>query len=142
MIPLYPSITFPVIAHNKSKHLYTSHFLDSLINITKTRSRSTFNTWFSTNIISDRVHCDPLSCVTSGSRCHTADYLKETKNAEDNSVPCPMCSLSKPPTPWVHRDLPPLPSQWCSALSPIYSQDPLLCMGINKKAGVVCQETS
>jgi HEPN domain-containing protein len=37
---------------------------------------------FSTNIISDRVHCDPLSCVASGSRCHTADYLKETKDVD------------------------------------------------------------
>ena len=32
----------------------------------------------STNIKSDSDHCDPLSCVASGSRCHTADYLKET----------------------------------------------------------------
>jgi hypothetical protein len=34
--------------------------------------------------ISDRgVHCDPMSLVASGSRCHTADYLKETKDAEE-----------------------------------------------------------
>jgi hypothetical protein len=34
--------------------LCISHFLNSPINITKMRSLSTFNTWFSTNIISDR----------------------------------------------------------------------------------------
>ena len=56
---------------------------------------------FSTNIISDRGHYNPLSRVAFGSRCHTADYLKETKDV-DNSVPCPMYSLLKPPPPWVH----------------------------------------
>ncbi len=50
----------------------------------------------STNIKSDRVHCGPFSCVASGSRCHTADDLKETKDA-DTSEPCLMYSLSKPP---------------------------------------------
>jgi hypothetical protein len=53
---------------------------------------------FSTNLKSDRVHWDPLSRVAYGSRCHTADYLKETKDVDD-SVPCPMNSLSKPPPP-------------------------------------------
>ena len=52
----------------------------------------------STNIKSDSVHCDPLSCVASGSRCHTADYLKEMKGVE-SSVPCLMYSHSKPPPP-------------------------------------------
>jgi len=41
----------------------------------------------STNIKSNSDHCDPLSCVASRSRCHTADYLKETKEV-DKSVPC------------------------------------------------------
>ena len=36
----------------------------------------------STNIKSDSVHCDPLSCVASGSRCHTADYLNVTKGVD------------------------------------------------------------
>jgi len=38
----------------------------------------------SKNINSDSVHCDPLSCVASGSRCHTADYLKEMKVVDSN----------------------------------------------------------
>ena len=50
----------------------------------------------STNIKSDSVHCDPLSCVASGSRCHTADYLNVTKGV-DASIPCLMYSHSKPP---------------------------------------------
>ena len=54
----------------------------------------------STNIKSDSVHCDPLSCMASRSRCHTADYLNETKGV-DTSVTCLMMySHSKPP-PWV-----------------------------------------
>jgi len=101
-------------------------------------SLSTFNTWFFTNIISDRVHCNPLSCVASGSRCHTADYLKETKDAEVNSLV--LCAASRSPPP---------PGSMCSLRStsspltmvlhppPIYTQDPLLCMGINEKADVV-----
>ena len=52
----------------------------------------------STNIKSDSVHCGPLSYVASGSRCHTADYVKETKDV-DASEPCLMYSLSKPPPP-------------------------------------------
>jgi hypothetical protein len=52
----------------------------------------------STNIKSDSVHCDPLSCVASGSRCHTADYLNVTKGV-DASIPCLMYSHSKPPPP-------------------------------------------
>jgi hypothetical protein len=55
----------------------------------------------SKNIKSDSVHCDPLSCVASGSRCHTADYLNVTKGV-DASIPCLMYSHSKPPPPWVH----------------------------------------
>ena len=55
-----------------------------------------------TNIKSDSVHCDPLSCMASGSRCHTADYLNETKGV-DASVPSSlMYSHSKPPPPWGH----------------------------------------
>jgi hypothetical protein len=75
---------------------------DNSIIINSTRTRSLISTPGSpTNIISDRVHCDSLSLVVSGSRCHTADYLKETKDAED-SLPCPMYCLSKPPPPWAH----------------------------------------
>ena len=71
--------------------------LDNSIIINSTRTRSLISTPGSpTNIISDRVRCDPLSLVASGSRCHTADYLKETKDVE-NSLPCPMYCLSKPP---------------------------------------------
>jgi hypothetical protein len=55
----------------------------------------------STNIKSDSVHCDPLSCVASRSRCHTADYLNVT-NGVDASIPCLMYSHSKLPPPWVH----------------------------------------
>jgi hypothetical protein len=51
----------------------------------------------SKNINSDSVHCDPLSCMASGSRCHTADYLKEMK-VVDSSVPCLSSSLLKSPT--------------------------------------------
>jgi hypothetical protein len=79
------------------QHLDDRHFLNS----PKMMSSIVSTPGFSTNIISDRVHCDPLSCVASGSRCHTADYLKETKDVDD-SVPCLMYSLSKPPSPWVH----------------------------------------
>jgi len=50
----------------------------------------------STNIKSDSVHCDPSSCVVSGSRCHTADYLNVTKGV-DTSIPCLMYRNSKPP---------------------------------------------
>jgi hypothetical protein len=50
----------------------------------------------SKNIKSDSVHCDPLSCVASGSRCHTADYLKEMKDV-DSSVPCLNSSILKSP---------------------------------------------
>ncbi len=73
---------------------------DDKILLNSTKMRSLVSTPGSTNIISDRVHCNPLSLLASGSRCHTADYLKEMKDAED-SVLCPMYSLSKPP-PWVH----------------------------------------
>ena len=69
-----------------------------LLNSTKTKSSLVSTPGFSTNIISDRVHCNPLLPVASGSRCHTADYLNETKDG-DNSVPCPMDSLSKSPPP-------------------------------------------
>jgi hypothetical protein len=79
------------------QHLNNRHFLNS----PKMMSSIVSTPGFSTNIISDRVHCDPLSCMASGSRCHTADYLKETKDG-DISVPCLMYSLSKPPSPWVH----------------------------------------
>ncbi len=74
------------------------HFEDRhLINSPKMMRSIVSTPGFSTNIISDRVHCDPLSCMASGSRCHTADYLKETKDVDD-SVPCLMYSLSKPPS--------------------------------------------
>jgi hypothetical protein len=67
--------------------------------INSTRTRSLLSTSGSpTNIISDTVHCNPLSFVASGSRCHTADYLKETKDAED-SLLCPMYCLLNPPSP-------------------------------------------
>ncbi len=70
--------------------------------INSTRTRSLISTPGSpTNIKSDRVHCNPLSLVASGSRCHTADYLKKTKDAED-SLPCPMYCLLKPPSLWDH----------------------------------------
>ena len=53
----------------------------------------------STSIKSDSVHCGPLSCVASGSRCHTDDYLKETKDVDASKL---MYSFSNPPPPWVH----------------------------------------
>jgi hypothetical protein len=53
----------------------------------------------STNIKSDSVHCDPLSCVASGSRCHTADYLNVTNGVDASIIPCLMYSHSKPPPP-------------------------------------------
>ncbi len=72
---------------------------DNSIIINSTRTRSLISTPGSpTNIISNRVHCDPLSLMASGSRCHTADYLKEMKDAED-CLPCPMYCLSKPRPP-------------------------------------------
>jgi len=52
-----------------------------------------------TNIKSDSVHCDPLSCVASGSRCHTADYLNETKGVDASVPSCLIYSHSKPPSP-------------------------------------------
>jgi hypothetical protein len=48
----------------------------------------------SKNINSDSVHCDPSSCVASGSRCHTADYLKDMK-VVDSSLPCLSSGLLK-----------------------------------------------
>jgi len=66
-----------------------------IINSTK-RIRSLLSTpGFSINIKSDSVHCDPLSCVVSRSRCHTADYLKETTDVV-GSVPGLFPSLLKP----------------------------------------------
>ena len=41
----------------------------------------------STNIKSDSVHCNPLSRVTYGSRCHTADYLKDMKDVDHCEKP-------------------------------------------------------
>jgi hypothetical protein len=71
---------------------------DSII-INSSRMRSLVSTPGSpTNIISDRVPCDPLSLVATGTRFHTADYLKEMNDVED-SLPCPMYSLLKPPPP-------------------------------------------
>ena len=58
----------------------------SLINSTKMMRSLVSTPGFSTNIISERVHCDPLSLMASRSRCHTADDLKEMKDVED-SVP-------------------------------------------------------
>ena len=52
----------------------------------------------STSIKSDSVHCGPLSCVASGSRCHTADYLKEMKDV-DASKPPLSYSFSNPTPP-------------------------------------------
>ena len=51
----------------------------------------------SANIKFDSVHCDPLPCMASGSRCHTADYLNETKEVDSN-VPCLSSSLLKSPS--------------------------------------------
>ena len=86
-----PSIqaSLPPSLPTTNQSICISHFLKSPINIRIMRSLSTFNTWFSTNIISDRVHCNPLSLMASESRCHTAYYLKETKDAEV-SEPCSM----------------------------------------------------
>ena len=66
-----------------------------IINSTKTMRSLLSTPGFSTNIKSDSVHCDPLSCMASGSRCHTADYLKETKDV-DRSLPGLLPSLLKP----------------------------------------------
>jgi hypothetical protein len=48
----------------------------NLVNSTKTIRSLLSTPGVSTNIKSESDHCDPLSCVASGSRCHTADYLK------------------------------------------------------------------
>ena len=53
----------------------------------------------STNIKSDRVHCGPLSCMVSGSRCHTADYLKETKDVDTNTLSYVQPIKDQPPPP-------------------------------------------
>ena len=56
------------------------------------------------NIISDSVHCDPLTQVTVsyGSRCHTDDTLKERKDTVARE-PCSLpFSFSSPPPPWVY----------------------------------------
>jgi len=58
-----------------------------LINSTKVMRSLLSTPGFSKNTKCDSVHCDPLACVASGSRCHTADYLKEMKDV-DSSVPC------------------------------------------------------
>ena len=58
------------------------------------------------NIISDSVHCDPLTQVTVsyGSRCHTDDTLNERKDmVAREREPCSLpYSFSSPPPPWVH----------------------------------------
>ena len=57
-----------------------------------------------------------------------------------------MCSLSKPPTPWVHvfSKIYLLPPTMVLHPPPVYNQDPLLFMGINKKAAspVECHVTN
>jgi hypothetical protein len=53
-----------------------------LINSTKTIRSLLSTPGISKNIKSDSVHCNPLSCVAFGSRCHTADYLKEMKDMD------------------------------------------------------------
>ena len=69
----------------------------------------------STNIKSDSVHCDPLSCMASGSRCHTADYLKETKGAEDNRALSHVQPLEAP-HPLGPCGLQDLPVKNCTAI--------------------------
>ena len=70
----------------------------NFVNSTKTIQSLLSTPGVSTNIKSESDHCDPLSWVASGSRCHSADYLKEMKGVE-SSVPCLMYSHSKPPPP-------------------------------------------
>ena len=68
-----------------------------LINSTKTIRSLLSTPGISKNIKSDSVHCNPLSCVASGSRCHTADYLKDMKDVE-SSGPVVLPSLLKSPS--------------------------------------------
>ena len=56
-----------------------------ILNSTKAMRSLLSTPGFSTNFKSDSVHCNPLLCMASGSRCHTADYLKEMKDM-DSSV--------------------------------------------------------
>ncbi len=52
----------------------------------------------SENIKFDSVHCDTLPCVASGSRCHTADDLNETKDVDAMyRVLCCTATPSPPP---------------------------------------------
>jgi hypothetical protein len=74
----------------------------------------------STNIKSDSVHCDPLSCVASGSRCHTADYLKDLKDVE-SSGPGVLPSLLK------------FPSVSTSIKSDSVHCDPLSCVAFGSR---------
>ena len=75
----------PLPQHPDDRHLLNSN----------TTKRSLVSTpVFSTNIISDRVHCDPLPRVASGSRCHIAEYLKETMDA--NNCDLVLCTAYPP----------------------------------------------
>ena len=71
----------------------------SILTSTKNRSSMLPNPNSTSNIISDSVHCDPLTQVTVsyGSRCHTDDTLKERKDTVARE-PCSLpFSFSSPP---------------------------------------------
>ena len=52
-------------------------------------------------VISDRVHCDPLSFVACGSSCHTVDFSTESNNVVQG-VHSPKDGYSHPNPPWVN----------------------------------------
>ena len=55
----------------------------------------------SSKVISDRVHCDPLSFVACGSSCHTADFSNESNDVHQG-VHSLKYGYSHPNPPWVH----------------------------------------
>ncbi len=73
------------------------------LNSTKARRSLVAILSSSSNLISDRVHWDPLSFLAYGSRCHTVDDLKEISDVE----------LSQPSPAYSYLNTPP-PGSMCS----------------------------
>ena len=92
----------------------------------------------STSIKSDSVHCGPLSCVASGSRCHTDDYLKETKDVDASKL---MYSFSNPPPPGSMCSPSPVQTH-LSAHSALLLHLPMLIVQLYFIAVIAVQEKS
>jgi hypothetical protein len=91
--------------HDKSPKNYGSPFFIVRVSIKcnniKERTFLVAHCLSLSKVISDRVHCDPLSFVACGSSCHTVDFSMESNDVHQG-VHSPKYGYSHPNPPWVH----------------------------------------